>query len=123
LTDRLTIEEQEPRSQRLARNQAMFRDVNERVRDLNESFEDIVETHVYACECAEVTCVQQIELTAAEYLAVRSNPRRFFVAPTEEHVYPEIETVVDRAARYWVVEKLGVSGQIAAARAAVQSVS
>jgi hypothetical protein len=104
---------EELREQRLARNQVMFRAVNERVRGINETFDDILDTHVYACECAEPTCVEQVELTPAEYERVRSDPRRFFVAPAQTHVFPEVEVVVERAERYWVVQKLGVAAEVA----------
>ena len=46
-----------------------------------------------------------MELTRAEYEAVRSNPRTFAVL--EGHELPEVEDVVGRTERYLVVEKSG----------------
>jgi hypothetical protein len=43
---------------------------------------------------------------------IRAEPTRFVVAPGAEHVNPDIERVVQREKRYWVVEKIGVSAEI-----------
>ena len=43
---------------------------------------------------------------------IRADPRRFFVSPEAEHVHPDIERVVQREMRYWVVEKIGVGAGI-----------
>jgi hypothetical protein len=38
---------------------------------------------------------------------VRENPTHFAVVTSDEHVIPDVERVVERHARYWVVEKVG----------------
>ena len=43
---------------------------------------------------------------------VRAEPTRFVVAPGDDHVTPEIERVVQREERYWVVEKVGVAAEV-----------
>jgi hypothetical protein len=45
---------------------------------------------------------------------VRSVPTRFIVAPKHSHVVSEIEHVVKRTDRYWVVEKDGEAAELAA---------
>jgi hypothetical protein len=45
---------------------------------------------------------------------LRADGTRFAVAPDEAHVFPEVEHVVERNERYWVVEKVGVAGELAA---------
>ena len=60
-----------------------------------------------------VRCVERIDMTLAEYEALRSDPHRFVVAPDESHVVPEAEVVVEQTERYWVVEKVGVAGKVA----------
>jgi hypothetical protein len=53
-----------------------------------------------------------VRLTQAEYEAVRTDPRRFLVAPGNVSD-PEIERVVEKDERYWVVEKVGAAGRVA----------
>jgi hypothetical protein len=45
------------------------------------------------------------------YTAVRSEPTRFIVAPGHENL--ELERVVERHDRFFVVEKFGTAGRIA----------
>jgi hypothetical protein len=99
---------------RAARNQALFRDINERLAELDEHATDATAPGTWSCECADVTCLEQIELTVAEYERLRSEPRRFAVAADERHVLPEVEVVIERTDRYWVVEKTGDAGAEAA---------
>src|SRR3954468_23435293 len=96
-------DEQAERQVRAGRNQSMFRMVNERLTELNEAFQSIDGGYVIACECAAVGCTEMLTITAGEYEAVRSEPDRFVVLP--EHVYPNVETVVDEHPAYVVVAK------------------
>src|SRR5438045_2099151 len=100
-------------AKRAAQNQALYREVNERIEELGEghgfSLLDFV------CECAIETCAQRIALSVGEYEALRAMPTCFAVAPDEAHVVPGVERVVERSARYWVVEKVGVAGELAEA--------
>lgn len=94
------------REKRLARNEARFRDVNERVAEVAESFaegERTADPVHFSCECGSETCTEQIAMTLVEYEAVRSMPTRFAVVAG--HEVPEIERVVERTANYFVVEK------------------
>ena len=95
----------DPRQERLARNEALFREVNERVREIAEVHG--ADDHVYEfyCECSNADCTFQLRATLTEYEAVRAHPRRFLIAPS--HSLPEIETVVERHDGWWVVEKHG----------------
>ena len=88
----METENQRDRDLRAARNQALFRAVNEKLRELNEAFSDVSETYAIACECADVSCVQTLHVQMEEYLAVRENPRRFVVL--RDHVFPHVERVV-----------------------------
>src|SRR5256885_5725586 len=40
-------------------------------------------------------CVERIELSAQEYEAIRENGTRFFVAPGDDHVWPDVEQVTE----------------------------
>jgi hypothetical protein len=94
------------REERLAGNEALFREVNERVAEVAEHFIE-VETHSdpveFNCECGSADCTEQMAMTLHEYEAVRAAPNRFAVVPG--HELPEIERVVDRHSTYLIVEK------------------
>ena len=68
----------------------------------------------WICECANDSCVERIEVSANEYELVRRDQARFFVAPSNEHVWPEVEQVIERNDHYWIVEKIGHSATAAA---------
>ena len=87
--------------QRLARNQVIFREVNERLRDLADAVPD--GKAEYLCECSDVHCTEKIELLVFEYEDVRARPKMFFIVPGHERT--EVERVVDRNHRYAIVEK------------------
>jgi hypothetical protein len=96
-----------------ARTQSIFRDVNERVRGINEAF-SVVPLGEWVCECADQDCSVRVTMTHEQYEAVRAVPTWFVVAVGEEHVLPEIENVIERHETYWVVEKLGEAAKLAA---------
>jgi len=100
------MNESDERAKRLGMNEALYREVNERVADVAEQFIE-VETSVspahFNCECGDPGCTQQIEMTLPEYEHIRSEPTRFVVASGHER--PEIERVVERQPAYLIVEK------------------
>jgi hypothetical protein len=103
------------RQERAARNQSLFREINERIEDPNESFGIVLPVGDWIRECANDTCVERVEMSADEYEAVRKNGKRFFVAPTKEHVWPDVELVIGRNERYWIAEKVGQAATMAKA--------
>ena len=50
--------------ERLAKNEILFREVNERLDDMATSWS---KTTDYLCECSETSCVEILELTNDEY--------------------------------------------------------
>jgi hypothetical protein len=99
-------------AERLARNEALFRQVNERVRDVSQAFATLDPTPVdFVCECGRQDCTEPIALRLHEYEAVRAVPTHFFVLPG--HVMPEVEHVVSEHGPYVVVEKLPGEHEIA----------
>jgi hypothetical protein len=88
---------------RLARNEALYREVNERVADVGDQFQAVETPLGFTCECGAADCAELIGMTLAEYEAIRAEPTRFFVIPGHER--PEIESVVERHGAYLVVEK------------------
>ena len=89
-----------------ARNQALIREVNERIQQIA----DDAAHPAFLCECANPDCVEMIVLSVAEYESIRSSPTRFPVKPG--HDYLEFERVVDENEHYIVVEKFGEAGEI-----------
>ena len=104
---------EDEREVRAARNETMFRAVNEQMRDVNEGFASITDTYAIVCECADLACLESIEIRRLDYVAIRGNPRQFVVA--HGHVLPEVETVVAESDGYAVVEKVGEAGVVAEA--------
>ena len=98
------------RQERLARNEALFREVNERVRAIASVHGDDDHVYEFFCECSNADCTFQLQATIAEYEAVRANSAHFMIAP--EHALPEIEIVVERMEQRWVVEKQGEPGEL-----------
>ena len=96
---------------RLARNQSLFRTLNEKLQIVNESLSSMTETFVIACECADTSCVEMLEITPTQYEDVRAHPRRFAVLA--QHVVPDIEVVVAERSTHVVVEKVGAAGELA----------
>jgi hypothetical protein len=92
------------RERRLARNETLYREVNERVSELAEQFEAETDSPVgFICECGAADCTEPIPMILAEYEAIRAEPTHFAVLPG--HELPEIESVVERHLAYLVVEK------------------
>jgi hypothetical protein len=101
------------REARAATNQTLFREVNERVKELNEGFSLVLPLGDWVCECANDTCIERVVMSANEYEAVRGDGAHFFIAPSTEHVWPDVERVTGRTDRYWIVEMIGHSGELA----------
>jgi hypothetical protein len=103
--------EQQEREVRAARNQALFRAVNEQVKTMNEAFASITGTCAIACECADTRCIETLQISPDEYSEVRANPRHFAVLPG--HIYPDVEQVVRTSGQYVVVEKMAKAAEMA----------
>jgi len=98
------------REQRLAKNEVLFREVNERIEQAakDASFEGPM---VFVCECGNVECAETIEVTLAKYEAVRSQPTLFLIVPG--HETDDFTRVLEQNERFAVVEKVGEAGAIA----------
>ena len=87
------------REERLGKNEAVFREVNERIRDVT-----IVPAETqFLCECADASCTAPVSMTLTAYESVRANPRHFLVVPGHEVL--EVEDVVEEHAAFTVVRK------------------
>jgi hypothetical protein len=94
---------------RLARNEVMFRTINERIRELAGRFQHApADSLAFVCECADETCVERVHLTAEQYDDVRAIPARFVVVPGHEAT-PLVERVVHRSEHFVIVQKVGIA--------------
>ena len=98
--------------ERQARNEALFREVNERVADVSNQVDGPGEID-FLCECADESCTEAITLRLADYESVRSDPRQFVII--EGHAVPTIERVVAEDDGHAVVRKTGAAGRFAEA--------
>jgi hypothetical protein len=95
--------------ERAARNEALFRAVNEEIHDIDRRFG--FRASAFVCECADDKCVVRLSVPPDVYTAARESPTRFLVAPGHED--PSLESVVERHDGFFVVEKFGTAGQAA----------
>jgi hypothetical protein len=89
------------RQKRRALNEAAFRQINERLKSVNETFGEFSGRFSVICECDDSVCLDEISMTPAEYERVRTQAVLFFVRPGHES--PAVETVVDERDEYYVV--------------------
>jgi hypothetical protein len=100
----------EERQERLAKNESLFRALNENINALasglggREPFE-------FICECSTSGCFERLWLTLAEYERIRRDGTHFLLADGHEDI--EIEQVIERHDQFVVVEKDGVAGLVA----------
>jgi hypothetical protein len=89
------------RGEKEARSQALFRQVNERIAQLADTF-GTGGPEAFLCECRNPECRQAIVLTRDEYESIRAHANRFAVAVDHENA--EAETIVEQNDRFAVVE-------------------
>ena len=101
----------EPRQERAARNESLFREVNERIDSAGSGGSPMFTE--FMCECADDSCFEHVSLTSEEYSSVRKMGPVFFIL-TPGHEDPAIERVVGgEADRYEIVEKQDVAAEVA----------
>jgi hypothetical protein len=88
--------------ERRAKNEAFFRDVNERIAESAAQFE--AEATEFVCECSDPACTHRLEATLDDYEEVRAHGARFLIAPG--HADGDIERVVADRGDFHVVEKV-----------------
>jgi hypothetical protein len=90
------------RGERVARNEATSREINE---DLERAHEAAPSGRFVrmVCECGRDACDRMIAITVPEYERVRSDARWFAVV--RDHVVADVERVIDENDRFVVVVK------------------
>ena len=87
--------------EKIARTEALFREVNERIAETAERF-DATETN-FVCECADPKCTHRVEATLEQYERVREEGDTFLLVPGHED--ERVEAVVRQSDDHAVVEK------------------
>ena len=97
------------RDQSKARNEELFRNVNEQIEALSQEVERDDPLMEYLCECDRQDCYEKVKVTRAEYESVRSDPTHFMVSVG--HQDPSVERVLASNDRFVTVEKLGAAAR------------
>ena len=92
----------EHEAQRIARTEALFREVNERIAESAQRFES--DHAQFICECADPACTTRVEATLVEYEHVREDGDTFLLTPGHED--ERVEAVVEQESGHAVVQKL-----------------
>jgi hypothetical protein len=102
------------RFRRQARNEALFREVNERIAELGERAEAWTVGGVeFFCECGvEGGCGERLRIPLKVYETVRAQDDRFVVRPG--HETPELERAVDWTDDYVIVDKVDAAEPLVA---------
>jgi len=83
--------------------QMLFRQVNERVRDLNTDLGPSARIADFVCECRDPECSERLTLSLEQFDAIRSHPNRHVVR--SDHLEPAYEHTVDLQRGFSVVER------------------
>jgi hypothetical protein len=99
--------------ERTAKNEAVFREVNERIEEVAGRLlsADSDERFQFVCECSREGCADPIEVSLRAYERVREQPTWFIIVPGHENL--ELERIIERRPAYTVVEKIGEAGEVA----------
>ena len=93
----------EERERRIGLNEAVFREANERIQELNQTFATVTDRLILVCECGDGECAEQISIAPAAYEELRGDPANFAIVPG--HELPDVEQVLIRHEEYAVVRK------------------
>jgi transcription initiation factor TFIID subunit TAF12 len=88
-------------AQKIARTEALFREVNERIAETAERFD--ADSTKFVCECADPTCTHRVDASLEQYEEVREDGTRFLLVPGHED--ERVEAVVRRVDGHAIVQK------------------
>jgi hypothetical protein len=91
------------REDRIGRNEALFRALNERIEDISRFLDEETQEATFICECGRAECMERIRIPLDLYEHVRSDPTLFIVLPGHEE--PDVATIVERHDGWNVVSK------------------
>lgn len=99
------------REERIARNNATFREANEHIGAAAGAYG--VDSPVpFICECPDARCSEIVRLTLEQYEEIRADSRHFLNVPGHQAAAESTSEVVSERDGYVIVEKLGRAGDI-----------
>jgi hypothetical protein len=90
------------RQERVAKNEASHRELNEQIQQSYESHPDDAYMDI-VCECGIAGCEVFLKVTKAEYEDVRADARKFILF--RDHIVPDVDDIVLETDRFVVVAK------------------
>src|SRR5919197_6589198 len=97
------------REEQRARNEALFRRLNERLKEIDDRLDMAAvgapasEYEEFFCECGDLECMARLPMTREEYEGVRAHSTWFVVLPGHEQ--NDIERVIASHEGFSVVQK------------------
>ncbi|HVF77926.1 MAG TPA: hypothetical protein VNA28_06490 [Solirubrobacteraceae bacterium] len=91
------------RKERIARNEASFRDLNESLEAKVHRRQTEPDLAGFVCECGDDDCDMTVRVALHTYASVRKDDQRFIVGPG--HEIADAEDVVDEGDGYVIVRK------------------
>lgn len=101
-----------PGEAKRARNQTVFREANEQIRDVVDGFDAVLPEVPFLCECSDPACRRLLNVSMSVYREVRESPRRFLHALDHQNDGTSA-TVVEKFDGFAVLEKEGVAADVA----------
>jgi len=99
------------REQRIAENEALFRDANERIVSKHARHDEALEI---ICECGDDDCLERLIVSADEYEQARSDPTLFLAK--NGHIIFDVEEVVAKRPTHQLIRKTGDAAAVAEER-------
>ena len=100
-------------AERIAANEATFRDANERIQKRAREL-DFPDPVPFICECGDAQCREILRLTLEEYESVRrAGGASFFLVPGHEQAAGSSGIVRGQNDRFAVVELVGRAAEVA----------
>jgi hypothetical protein len=91
------------KAERARKNEAAFKQHNDRRKAFEQGAVDPDERIPFVCECGDPHCYDALELAIPQIDGAHAGKRRYVVKPL--HIMPDCERVVEQHQDYWVVEK------------------
>jgi len=92
-------------------NEAIFREVNEQIRSLDDELGAGKGRVAVICECGDADCTERLDVPVSDYERVRDDSDLYVIA--RGHELPDVERVVERREGWEIVRKVGVAREIA----------
>jgi hypothetical protein len=99
------------RERKVGLNEALFREVNERIERVSDALQIASERLGILCECGDISCMEQLEVPQAEFERIRQDATLFFVR--NGHEDGEAEDIVEHHDHYDVVRKKADAARLA----------